>query len=72
MTDIKLKSCPFCGAAPRYIGATQNDNSFIICDACTACFSLPLTVKKEELIESWNNRAIYATENPEDKEVSHE
>lgn len=62
-----LKSCPFCGAAPRYIEATEVENSFILCNSCMACFSLTLIVKKEELVEAWNNRVVYTTKNPEDE-----
>ena len=53
MTNIKLKSCPFCGGKAEYI-VCGLDAFYICCKQCRA--SSKIYNKKLEAITAWNMR----------------
>ena len=58
MSDVKLRSCPFCGSARvgfEYIDDQFKDNNvFVACKACKA--SSAIYLKKSEAVAAWNRR----------------
>ena len=58
MTDIKLKSCPFCGSHMVRIAKDKvRDGGYIYDVHCMNCgCGSPYRFTEEEVIEKWNKR----------------